>query len=95
MTTKRGPFKTTTRRPAIRITSTSRRQALTTALTSVTGSRTTATTIIDDALKDFAADAVPEEQDLFAHFVRGYVVPRAMPYTSMSAIERMLAELLI
>ena len=95
MNLRRGPFRPTTAKlAAVQPSSSTRSKTLIHALTKVTGDPTKAIEIVEDALGDFGATEVPDEEPLFAVFVRGYVVSRALATASMASVEAMLAKVL-
>ena len=95
MTKPRGPFRPTTDKlRAVSPSASTRHAALMHALTKITGDAPTASAVLHEALAEYGADEMPEDDVAFSQLVRGYVVPRALEFGSVSAIEAMLTRML-
>ena len=86
-----GPFRPTTKRfravqPSVGV----RRRLLVRKLTSITRDDARSDALIDDAVREFGGDDVPDDDALYEVFVRQFVVPRVVPFGSMRAIAAML-----
>ena len=85
---------TTQDHPVVCPTSQTRRKILVHVVTKITGDFRVAEAILDVAVREFGADDVPDDDEVYEVFVRSYLVPRVMPYGSVAGVQQMIHRLL-